>query len=162
MANWPVYNLEVLGDRESLRRIVEILLPQTSNEYIEWNHGGYIYDSIDWYSLNMGGYTRYGVNKFKEIVDIITENKLTARFRESDQHNDTFISKYDAGELIYSKSKATHDLFGDDIEAWENYSEINKVWEMDWENMRTEYLNSLENSRSGKARVGTASDELPF
>ena len=43
MANWPAYTIEVLGDKVSLMKITNILLPQTSNEYIEWNYGAYIY-----------------------------------------------------------------------------------------------------------------------
>ena len=162
MANWPAYTIEVLGDRKSLGEIVYILLPQTSNEYIEWNHGGYIYDTTEWYSLKMGGYTPWGIKRYGEIIKIVVENKLPMRFKEADDQNDTFISKYDMGDCIYVESKATYNVFGDDVEAWKDYLEVDEAWEMDWENMKSEYLNSLENSRSGKARVGTASDELPF
>ena len=162
MANWPSYTIEVLGDRESLRRIVDILLPQTHKEYIKWDCPSNIYDKTDYIQLTLSGYTPFGIIGYKNIANIVKENGLTMRFKEADSLNYILMSKYDMGDCIYSESKLHYNMSEYTDEAWKDYLEVDEAWEMDWENMKSEYLNSLENSRSGKARVGTASDELPF
>lgn len=176
MANWPSYTFELIGnskDRIVLKEIVDILVDQTPEEYVEWSN------NRSWLRVTICGETAWGLRKVDKIAEKIEDNKLSARFNHSDSYNSTYITMWDRGRVVYDKDMCSMNLFDVEeeltdeekefLDVWNDPKEWNKIIQNHISNMKQEYEEEsanalkeiLEKIRNGEEVPGLEKFEAP-
>ena len=175
MANWPNYTFELIGsskNSEKLKSIVDILVNQTPEEHVEWNN----YKSF--IKVVVHGTTAWGLRDVDKIDKKIEENKLSARFWHSDPYNDTYITMWNQGKIVFDENMNYWPLFMEEdkddkaiefLNVWNDPKEWKKIMQNHISNIEQEYqeessksLNELlEKIRNGEEIPGLERFEAP-